>query len=269
MNNADIVLKFPVSFIAITQEYKKGVHNGVDLGWSPKYYGANQPIYAPCDGTVVQVVDNDKTGKSWGNLVKIQFGKDKYVLMAHMKNGILVKKGQKVKKGDLLGYMGNTGNSRGNHCHYEVYIGGASTSYRVDPLIYTYAFPDQIVSEGSKNKVKYKEDIMPFNEGDYVYAKEDIKLYTSIEYKTTNYTLKKGEKAWIRYIKDMNVALANPDTHEYFSSAWTNQLDKLTKDAPQEDWEKKYNEEVAINNELRKENQALKDKINKAIADLQ
>lgn len=265
MNNADIVLKFPVSFIAITQEYKKDVHNGVDLGWSSKYYGANQPIYAPCDGTVVEVVDNDKTGKSWGNLVKIQFGKDKYVLMAHLKNGILVKKGQKVKKGDLLGYMGNTGNSRGNHCHYEVYIGGASTSYRVDPLIYTYAFPDQIVSEGSKNKVKYKEDIMPFNEGDYVYAKEDIKLYTTVEYKESKYTLKKGEKAWIRRVLNNNVGLANPETHEYFSSAWTNQLDKLSKEPPVVDYKKLYEEEVEKNKELKNENDNLNNKINKAI----
>ena len=103
---------------------------------------------------------------------------------------------------------------------------------------------------------------MDFKIGDYVYAKEDIKLYTSIEYKTTNYTLKKSEKAWVRYIKDMNVALANPDTHEYFSSAWTNQTDKLTKEEPQDDWKKKYEEEVA-------KNKILQEKINKALADLQ
>lgn len=113
------------------------------------------------------------------------------------------------------------------------------------------------------NPTKFEgDDDMPFKEGDYVWALEDIKLYTSIEYKTNTYTLKKGEKAWVRYIKDMNVALANPDTHEYFSSAWTNQLDKLTKDEPQDDWKKKYEEEVA-------KNKVLQDKINKAIADLQ
>ena len=276
MNNEDIILKFPVPYIAITQEYKKDVHNGDDLGWSPKYYGANQPIYAPADGTVVQVVDNDKSGKSWGNLVKIQHEKNLYTLMGHLKDGVLVKKGQQVKQGQMIGYMGNIGNSRGNHCHYEVYIGGASTKYRVDPLLYTYAFPDQIVSEGSKNKVKYKEDIMPFKVGDYVYALEDIKLYTTIEYKTTTYTLKKDEKAWVRYTKDKNVALANPDTHEYFSSAWTNQLDKLTLTPPSEDWKKKYEEEVAKNKiltdentNLKNENASLKNKISKAIADLQ
>jgi len=236
---------------------------GLDLGYSKNpEYGPNQPIYAPADGTVVQVVDNDKSSKSWGNLVKIQHEKDLYTLMGHMKDGILVKKGQQVKQGQILGYMGKTGVATGNHCHYEVYSGGSSTSYRVDPLPITYVFPDQIVSDSTKNKVKYKEDIMPFKEGDYVYAKEDIKLYTSVEYKSNTYTLKKGEKAWVRYIKDMNVGLANPDTHEYFSSAWTNQLDKLTKDEPQDDYKKKYEEEVA-------KNKILQDKINKAIADLQ
>ena len=115
----------------------------------------------------------------------------------------------------------------------------------------------------------YKEEIMPFKEGDYVYALEDINLYTSIEYKTTNYTLKKGEKAWVRYTKGNNVALANPDTHEYFSSAWTNQLDKLTKEAPVEDYKKLYEEEVAKNKILQDKVNELQAKINKAIADLQ
>ena len=114
-----------------------------------------------------------------------------------------------------------------------------------------------------------RSEDMPFKIGDYVYALEDIPLYTSIEYKSNTYTLKKGENAYVRYIKGMNVALANPDTQEYFSSAWTNQLDKLTKDAPQEDWEKKYNEEVVKNKALTDENNNLKNKINKAISDLQ
>lgn len=66
-----------------------------------------------------------------------------------MKKGLKVKKGQKVKQGDLLGYMGNTGNAYGNHDHYEVYLGGSGTKYRVDPEKYTYVYPKQKVS---KNK---------------------------------------------------------------------------------------------------------------------
>lgn len=67
-------------------------------------------------------------------------------MYGHLKNGIKVVKGQNVKQGDLLGYMGNTGKSSGNHLHYECYEGGASTSCRVDPLTRTYVYPDQTIS---------------------------------------------------------------------------------------------------------------------------
>lgn len=107
----------------------------------------------------------------------------------------------------------------------------------------------------------YKEEEM-FNIGDYVKAKEDVKLYTSIEYKESKYTLKKGEVAWVRYTKGNNIALADKDTHEYFASAWTNELSKLEKYDPTIDYQKLYEEEVA-------KNKILQDKINKAIADLQ
>lgn len=143
-------LRYPTNYIAITTYFKKGVHNGVDLAWNSKYGGKNQPIYAPADGKVVSIKDKDKTGKSWGNYVKIYHGKlngkKLYTLVAHLENGIKVKKGQKVKMGDLLGKMGNTGNSKGNHCHYEVYLGGSSTIYRVNPEKYTYVYPKQKVS---------------------------------------------------------------------------------------------------------------------------
>ena len=140
-------LRYPVNYIAITTYFKKGVHNGLDLGWNSKHGGKNQPIYAAGDGKVVSIKDNDKTGKSWGNYVKIKHESGIYTLYAHLKNGIKVKKGQKVKMGDLLGHMGNTGKAAGNHLHYEYYKGGASTSYRVDPEKYTYVYSDQVVSK--------------------------------------------------------------------------------------------------------------------------
>ena len=146
-------LRYPVNYIAITNYFKKGVHNGIDLGWNSKHGGKNQPIYAAGDGKVVSLKDYDQTGKSWGNYVKIYLGKidnkKAYILVAHLKNGIKVKKGQKVKQGDLLGHMGNTGKAAGNHCHYEFYLGGASTSYRVDPEKYTYVYSDQVVSKNA------------------------------------------------------------------------------------------------------------------------
>lgn len=145
--------RYPVDYIAIVTYYKKGEHMGIDLGWNSKYGGKNQPIYAVADGKVYATKDKDKSGKSWGNYVKIKHSSKVYTLYGHLKDGLKVKKGQKVKMGDLLGYMGNTGNSKGNHLHYEYYKGGASTKYRVDPEKYTWVYPKQKVSS-NKNATK-------------------------------------------------------------------------------------------------------------------
>ena len=176
---------------------------------------------------------------------------------------------KKAKKGDLVMYGWNTSNPN-NYSHIgivdEVISNGiksveGNTSYENYEL--------NCVARKSRNKkyvkgvilLPYKEEEMEFKVGDYVYAKEDIKLYTTIEYKESKYTLKKGEKAYVRSIKGNNVALANPDTKQYFVSAWTNQLDKLTKNDPT-DYKKLYEEEVA-------KNKVLENKISKAISDLQ
>ena len=157
-------LRYPVDYIAITTYYKKGVHNGIDLGWNSKHGGKHQPIYAPADGKVVLVKDKDKTGKSWGNRVKIKHGKINgkivYTQSAHLQDGIKVKKGQKVKQGQLLGKMGTTGDAKGSHDHYEVYLGGSGTSYRVDPEKYTYVYKDQKVStnKSATKGLKYAKE---------------------------------------------------------------------------------------------------------------
>ena len=143
--------RYPVNYIAITTYFIKGEHNGLDLGWNSKHGGKNQPIYAANDGKVYSIKDKDKTGRSWGNFVKIYHGKMNgkkvYTLYAHLKDGLKVKKGQKVKMGDQVGVMGSTGKSSAPHLHYEYYKGGASTKFRVDPEKYTYVYPDQTVSK--------------------------------------------------------------------------------------------------------------------------
>lgn len=121
----------------ITQNYKKGVHNGVDLvntnskgahilGWE----------VAHSDGVVVGY-RNNCTGfekGSYGNYVKIKHNNGYYTLYAHMSyNTIKVKTGDKVKKGQVLGYMGNTGYSFGGHLHFEV---RTPSDVRIDPTIY-------------------------------------------------------------------------------------------------------------------------------------
>lgn len=147
--------KFPLKYIALKQLFTSN-HKGIDMAWNRHQGGKNVPVYAADDGVVYSTKDNDKSGKSWGNFVKIKHNDGTYTLYAHLKDGIKVKKGQKVKQGDQIGNMGNTGDSKGNHVHYEVYVGGPDTKYRKNPLDYTYVFDGQIVHTDDTKKVKYK-----------------------------------------------------------------------------------------------------------------
>ena len=157
--------RYPVNYVAITQEFSN-THRGIDLGWNSLHGGSHQPIYASQDGKVIVAKDNDNTKKSWGNYVKIDHGNNIYTLYAHLKKGVVAKVGQEVKMGDLIGYMGNTGDSKGNHLHFEIYEGGADTKYRIDPQLRTYVYPDQKVSNGTAKK----EDVLYYtNKIDVIY----------------------------------------------------------------------------------------------------
>ena len=88
-----------------------GFHRAVDIA-AP--YGT--PIYASDSGTVVEAVSMHA---SWGNYVKIDHGNGYKTLYAHM-SSFVVSLGDTVAQGQLIGYVGNTGNSYGNHCHLEM-----------------------------------------------------------------------------------------------------------------------------------------------------
>lgn len=152
--------KFPLKYIALKQLFTSS-HKGIDMAWNRNQGGKNVPVYAADDGVVYSTKDNDKSKKSWGNFVKIKHNDGTYTLYAHLKDGIKVKKGQKVKQGDQIGNMGNTGDSKGNHVHYEVYVGGPDTKYRKNPLDYTYVYDGQIVHPDDTKKVKYKPTDTP------------------------------------------------------------------------------------------------------------
>jgi len=77
------------------------------------------PIYAPADG----VVKRAYYVGGFGNHVKIQHGSGYTTLFAHLSK-IKVKHGQNVKRGDIIGYSGNTGRSTAPHLHYEIHHKG-------------------------------------------------------------------------------------------------------------------------------------------------
>ncbi len=98
--------------------YKGRPHNGLDIG-----VPIGTPVYAALDGVVMRVDNNDKN--SWaryqyGKYVMIKHDNNLATLYAHLSRPI-VSNGQQIKKGQLIGYSGNTGYSTGPHLHLGLY----------------------------------------------------------------------------------------------------------------------------------------------------
>jgi murein DD-endopeptidase MepM/ murein hydrolase activator NlpD len=94
-------------------KYRK-FHAGMDF--SAK---VGTPIYATGDGKVIKVIRSS----SYGKYIVIDHGFGYETLYAHL-NEFKVKKGDKVKRGEIIGLVGNTGMSSGPHLHYEVHKNG-------------------------------------------------------------------------------------------------------------------------------------------------
>jgi len=88
------------------------------------------PIYATADGTVITA---GNTASGYGNHVIINHGYGYQTLYGHMVR-VKVRPGQKVKRGEVIGWIGSTGKSTGPHCHYEVHKNGQ----RIDPIYFFY-----------------------------------------------------------------------------------------------------------------------------------
>ena len=87
------------------------------------------PIYASGNGTVVLA----RRSATFGKVVYIDHGFGYRTIYAHMSK-IATRRGRKVKRGDLIGYVGNTGRSVAPHLHYEVHKNGRA----VNPINYYY-----------------------------------------------------------------------------------------------------------------------------------
>lgn len=121
----------PINFEGITSKYGDRIHpisgnqrfhHGIDLRAN-----IGTPIYAPADG-FVKYSAMSNTG--YGYLIILVHNYGFETRFAHMLDKDIVKVGQRVKKGDLIGYTGNTGYSTGPHLHYEVRF----LDYTLDPI---------------------------------------------------------------------------------------------------------------------------------------
>jgi len=133
--------RMPVDGVRLSSDYGmrnhpvlggQRAHKGVDLAGA-----SGTPVYATADGYVSRA---DRFG-SYGNYISIEHGGELQTRYAHL-SGFEVTAGERVSKGQLIGYVGSTGRSTGPHLHYEVRVGGEA----VDPR--PYMLTDVALAEG-------------------------------------------------------------------------------------------------------------------------
>ena len=185
----------------ITQYYST-THPSIDL------VGGNSTldyIVSHSDGMVIEIVDNrsnikGSTGNlAYGNYMKIKHNDEYETLYAHLKTGLNLKKNQQIKKGEIIGYMWDSGNAYGKHLHFEVW----KNNKRINPLEYINK-EFSINEEKQQNNYKIG-DIVEIN-GVYISSTSKEKLrplitkgkITKIVKDAENqYLLEDGEIGWV------------------------------------------------------------------------
>lgn len=186
----------------ITQNYSNE-HQALDLtgdNCSLDY------ITAHSDGKIIFFQDgfgNMKgsiSNNSYGNCIKINHQNGYCTLYAHMKNDLPVKNNQTVKKGQVIGYMSDSGNAYGKHLHFEVW----KNNQRINPIDFLNKdFPQNIdIQEQYKYKIG---DIVEIN-GVYISSTSTEKLRPLItrgritkiiENANNPYLLENGRIGWV------------------------------------------------------------------------
>jgi murein DD-endopeptidase MepM/ murein hydrolase activator NlpD len=138
------------------------MHAGVDMAGAQ-----GEPIYAAASGTVQQA------GRSngYGNLVELAHGKGIDTRYGHL-SAIVVRAGEHVAQGQLIGRMGSTGRSTGTHLHYEVRIDGQAVNPRPFLEASSYVLAAQADAAGG--------DVGPVIDDDVVTASNDAPRMTPI-----------------------------------------------------------------------------------------
>ena len=147
-------LKAPLKFIKITSKFSKNRFHPVQLKWKPhKGTDYAAPTGTPIMATATGVVEMAGYTAGNGNFVKIKHDKTYSTQYLHMSK-ILVKRGQHVKQGDVIGKVGSTGLASGPHVCYRFWKNGVE----VDAL--KLKLPNSQPME-SRDLPRYREQIRP------------------------------------------------------------------------------------------------------------
>ena len=96
--------------------YGRDFHTGIDIAAA-----GGTPVRATAPGTVVSA----GWGGGYGNMIRIRHKYGFETIYGHC-SSVACGMGSEVKKGQIVGYVGMTGNATGNHCHYEIRLGGVA-----------------------------------------------------------------------------------------------------------------------------------------------
>lgn len=162
----------------------RNYHKGIDL------CGTNKTLVAPCDGVIGTSTILDKATDTtltwqWGNYIRIDTPDGLNIYMCHMSER-KVKKGDRVKAGDIVGIEGNTGYSFGSHCHFEIRKNGKS----VDPTPYL-----GIKNAWGVHDVQQKETAFPDE-----YEHDGLTFIRAKQFRIVYYDGTKKDYDWKRYI---------------------------------------------------------------------
>ena len=197
----------------ITQNYSN-YHQAVDIV-GDNYTLDN--IIAHSDGIIVEIQDGignmkGSIGKlAYGNYIKIKHNDGYYTLYAHLQNNLTVKNNQSIKQGDIIGYMGDSGNAYGKHLHFEIF----KDNQKINPTEYlnkelpsnnTNQNNNTNININTNNNLRYKiGDTVEIN-GVYISSTSKEKLrplinkgkITNIIPNTNNpYLLDNGNIGWV------------------------------------------------------------------------
>lgn len=169
---------------------RQGNHKGLDIA-APQ----GDHIYAVEDG----IVKRSNYAGSYGNVIFVEHPNGYETVYAHLSKRI-VKEGQKVSKGQVIGYIGSTGRSTGPHLHFEVHNGdwNSARNNAIDPLFVLTNEPILVTALMEKEQAEMQRKLANLSKG-YHYEEETLVEAAAIENKgekVTKVIVETGETLW-------------------------------------------------------------------------